>query len=143
MTTIEMIRNLRAISDRYKTDRLSFGQLDISQMCSDVAERLSDLEKYEKIVSKGMLKAFDQMYLEKCQEVNRLNRRIKEIQMKAADKTIAAMKPKIEHGNYLDTYYCPRCRTGLICRDGSGWFCGRKTKFCPECGQEIEWGNKE
>lgn len=135
MTTMEMIRNLRAISDRYKAARVSFGQLDISQMCSDVAERLSELEKYEKVLSKETLKRFDQMYLEKCQEVNRLNRKIKEIRMKAAEKTIVAMKPKIEHGNYSDTYYCPRCRTGLIHRDETGWFCGRKTKFCPECGQ--------
>lgn len=113
MTTMEMIRNLRAISDRYKADRVSFGQLDISRMCSDVAERLSELEKYEKVLSKETLKRFDQMYLEKCQEVNRLNRRIKEIKTKA-DNPIVAMEPTIEHGNYSDTYCCPRCRTGLI-----------------------------
>lgn len=50
--------------------------------------------------------------------------------------------PKIEHGDFNDTYYCPRCKTGLICRNQDGWYCGRKYRYCPECGQEIEWGNK-
>ena len=29
--------------------------------------------------------------------------------------------PKIEHGDFNDTYYCPRCKTGLICRNQDGW----------------------
>ena len=50
-----------------------------------------------------------------------------------------AVPPEIEHGNFCDTYCCPKCKIALVCRFKDGWHYGKKYKICPECGQEITW----
>lgn len=53
------------------------------------------------------------------------------------------MKPKIHKDRFSNTYNCPKCSYVLIHRDETGWFCGQHYKFCPECGQAIQWEESE
>lgn len=43
MTTIEMIFNLRNIADLHRNDVVGVGELNLTDMCTDVANRLEDL----------------------------------------------------------------------------------------------------
>lgn len=95
--------------------------------------------EYENIaLTPEKLKEIDRLYLEKCQEVGRLRQQVEMLK-----RSKESQKPKVIHGHYSDTYSCPRCFYGLISKDETGWFCGMKHRFCPECGQEIEWGDEQ
>lgn len=52
-------------------------------------------------------------------------------------------KPKIHKDRFSNTYNCPKCSYVLIHRDETGWFCGQHYKFCPGCGQAIQWKESE
>ena len=60
----------------------------------------------------------------------------------AADKQ-KQKKPKIHKDRFSNTYNCPKCSYVLIHRDETGWFCGQHYKFCPGCGQAIQWKESE
>ena len=47
--------------------------------------------------------------------------------------------PEIHKNKYSDTYTCPNCKLVLIHRDETGWFCGKRYNFCPDCGQRLKW----
>lgn len=50
-----------------------------------------------------------------------------------------AKAPNVSKDKYSDTYICPSCNYTLIHKDETGYFCGRKYIFCPECGQRLKW----
>ena len=52
-------------------------------------------------------------------------------------------KPIKATNKYSNAYACPCCGYILIYKDETGWFCGRKYKFCPECAKNIDWSEKE
>lgn len=52
-------------------------------------------------------------------------------------------KPIKATNKYSNVYACPCCGYILIHKDETGWFCGRKYKFCPECAKNIDWSEKE
>lgn len=53
------------------------------------------------------------------------------------------MKPEIHKDRFSNTYNCPKCGYVLIHRGETGWFCGQHYKFCPACGQAIQWEESE
>lgn len=58
------------------------------------------------------------------------------LKLKERDK---AKEPEIHKDKFSDTYVCPYCNLVFIHKDGTGWFCGKRYKFCPDCGQRIKW----
>lgn len=50
-----------------------------------------------------------------------------------------AKEPEIHKDKFSDTYVCPYCNLVFIHKDETGWFCGKRYKFCPDCGQRIKW----
>lgn len=64
---------------------------------------------------------------------------------KAIDIAISALEkqipksPNIIKGNYSYTYTCPYCDLHIISRHAHGWFVGRKSTFCQDCGQRLDW----
>ena len=50
-----------------------------------------------------------------------------------------AKAPNVSKDKYSDTYICPTCNYTLIHKDETGYFCGQKYRFCPECGQRLKW----
>lgn len=48
-------------------------------------------------------------------------------------------KPKIIKQKYHNSHTCPFCDLELICSDETGWFAGKRHKYCPDCGQAIDW----
>lgn len=54
-----------------------------------------------------------------------------------------AKKPRKKLNKYSNAYKCPNCDFEFIHKDETGWFCGKCYKYCPECGQAIDWSEKE
>ena len=53
-----------------------------------------------------------------------------------------AKKPRKKLNKYSNTYKCPNCDCEFIHKDETGWFCGKKYKFCPDCGRAIDWNEE-
>lgn len=51
------------------------------------------------------------------------------------------VKPEVKKEKYSDAYDCPCCGRRFVSKDETGWFAGMRQKFCPDCGQPIDWGN--
>lgn len=58
-------------------------------------------------------------------------------------------KPVIKNHIYIGTdddfcimYYCPACKSLLINEDTNGFYAGKKQKYCPDCGQGLDWSNE-
>jgi len=49
--------------------------------------------------------------------------------------------PKVDKRKYSEDYICPCCNHRFISKDETGWFAGMRQKFCPDCGQAIDWEN--
>lgn len=60
----------------------------------------------------------------------------------AAEKQ-KAKRPRIHKERFSSTYSCQKCGCVLIHKDETGWFCGRHYKFCPDCGEPIDWSEEE
>lgn len=60
------------------------------------------------------------------------------LEMKERD---TAKEPEIHKDKFSDAYTCPNCKRVLIYRDETGWFCGKRYKFCPDCGHRLKWGD--
>lgn len=56
----------------------------------------------------------------------------------AVYKTIP-QKPTVAKDKYSNVYACPCCGYILIHKDETGYFCGQKYRFCPECGERLKW----
>ena len=51
--------------------------------------------------------------------------------------------PSVHKQQYSDAYNCSKCGWTFIHKNETGWFCGQHYKFCPNCGQAIQWENLE
>lgn len=51
-------------------------------------------------------------------------------------------KPKKAKNKYSKAYACPCCGYILIHKDETGWFCGKRHNYCPECGKKIDWSEE-
>lgn len=60
-------------------------------------------------------------------------------EVKEALKRIESKKPKADKRKYHEDYTCPYCGHRFISKDETGWFSGMRQKFCPDCGQAIDW----
>ncbi len=53
-------------------------------------------------------------------------------------------KPIIDNRNfhYVDykDYLCPRCKKRIITKIDGDFIAGRKSYYCDNCGQAIDWG---
>lgn len=58
------------------------------------------------------------------------------MKLKERDTTKA---PLIYKDKFSDTYVCPNCNLKFIHKDETGWYCGKHYKFCPDCGQRLQW----
>jgi predicted RNA-binding Zn-ribbon protein involved in translation (DUF1610 family) len=47
---------------------------------------------------------------------------------------------KDEKNEYMIHYSCPACGKHLLASDGYR-ATGRKSNYCPDCGQRFEWSN--
>ena len=54
-----------------------------------------------------------------------------------------AKNPSVHKQQYSDAYNCSKCGWTFIHKNETGWFCGQHYKFCPNCGQAIQWENLE
>ena len=50
-----------------------------------------------------------------------------------------AKNPSVHKQQYSDAYNCSKCGWTFIHKNETGWFCGQHYKFCPNCGQAIQW----
>ena len=71
---------------------------------------------------------------------------LKVVLSKAVEKQIPK-KPFVKkrvyaEGDFCNTYCCPACKYKLINEDTSGFFAGRKQKYC-DCGQALDWSDIE
>lgn len=41
------------------------------------------------------------------------------------------------------SYHCPYCKFRFINKDDTGFYNGMKTKYCPDCGQKLDWSEEE
>jgi hypothetical protein len=41
--------------------------------------------------------------------------------------------------DFVIYYFCPVCEKKLICRDQHGFFGGKQSAFCEDCGQALDW----
>ena len=64
---------------------------------------------------------------------------LKPEEIKEALKRLASQKPKVDKRKYHEDYTCPRCNHRFISKDETGWFAGVRYRFCPDCGQSIDW----
>ena len=62
-------------------------------------------------------------------------------EIKEALKRREPKKPKVDKRKYHEDYICPCCAYRFISKDETGWFSGMCQKFCPDCGQSIDWEN--
>lgn len=54
-----------------------------------------------------------------------------------------AKNPSVHKQQYSDAYNCSKCGWTFIHKNETDWFCGQHYKFCPNCGQAIQWDNLE
>lgn len=40
------------------------------------------------------------------------------------------------------SYHCPCCKLDFINKDDTGFYSGMRTKYCPDCGGAIDWGEE-
>lgn len=58
---------------------------------------------------------------------------------RAAREKQQVKEPKVKKNKHSDAYLCPQCCKRLISKDETGWFAGQCYKYCPDCGQAIDW----
>lgn len=66
--------------------------------------------------------------------------------MQALEKQIPKKLSKDDvSGNYFEhiEYRCSNCKCRLISRLDGEWLVGRKHKYCPLCGQALDWSDEE
>lgn len=51
-----------------------------------------------------------------------------------------AKAPKVERGEWVKNYLCPRCSSSLLGRVGK-MDIGTPTKYCCNCGQHLDWSD--
>ena len=119
MTELEAIKDLKSeIEKCYKKYEGKCSEIeDGIRKCRDgnILSALSEILKYKQVGT-----------VEECKET--VDRK------KLTD-------PVILKGKFSDTYICPKCGYELIHEDETGCFGGKYHKFCPDCGQAIEWDN--
>lgn len=71
--------------------------------------------------------------------VDELMKRFRELTEKAAPKKPTIERVKFSHNQYADNYKCPTCGARMISKDETGWYSGRRSKYCEECGTAISW----
>lgn len=64
------------------------------------------------------------------------------IAIKSMEKQISK-KPKIIKHKYHNSHTCPFCDLELICSDETGYFSGKRHRYCPDCGQKLDWEEGE
>lgn len=116
MDTETMIRELESVEEKHKHDKVFTGQINIATMAHDVKKRIEELKPYE---DTGLTP--EQI-----------------LELKERD---TAKEPEIHKDKFSDAYTCPNCKRVLIYRDETGWFCGKRYKFCPDCGHRLKWGD--
>lgn len=52
-----------------------------------------------------------------------------------------AKAPKVERGEYVKSYRCPRCFSTLLGRVGK-MDIGHETEYCCNCGQHLDWSDR-
>lgn len=81
-------------------------------------------------------------HLEKYKQIGTLEEVREAVELQQADK------PKILrlsiHGS-LDGYLysCPNCEYRIIKKDNRGFYSGTRTKYCPNCGKRLNWGEED
>lgn len=114
MDTESIIRELERVEKKHKHDKVFTGQLNIAEMARDVRKRIEELKPYE---DTGLTP----------QEIMGLKKRD------------TAKAPEIHKNKYSYVYTCANCALVLINKDETGWFCGKRYAYCPDCGQKIKW----
>ena len=97
---------------------MGVGRTNLPDESSVVMRSLSKLLDYKKIGTRKMC----QEWKDRCTPVS----------------------PKITRINYScgewsEKCKCPRCNMHLVSRDVTGLYAGRCFKYCPDCGQALEW----
>lgn len=64
---------------------------------------------------------------------------LKALKEKSEPKKPTVERVKFSHNQYADNYKCPVCGERMISRDETGWYSGRRSKYCPNCGQKLDW----
>lgn len=153
MTENEAIKDIQFLARRY--DDLQEVNMSVSQESLDMAiQALEKVQAFEAIGTVEELKtmkengAFSgvelaqilamQMELKKYQYIGTVE------EFKALKEKSVAKKPTIErvnysHNQYADNYKCPVCGQRMISKDETGWYSGRRSKYCDNCGQKLDW----
>ena len=111
MDTETMIRELKSVEEKHKSDAVYTGQLNIAEMAHDVRKRLEELKPYE--------------------DTGLTPEQIAELKERDT-----ARAPEEIQDAYGDTrLICPNCRNSVI----NYFNRSRPPQFCMICGQRLRW----
>ena len=51
-------------------------------------------------------------------------------------------KVRLKQQRFSQACKCPNCRKTMIFKDETSYFCGARHKFCPDCGQRLDWSEE-
>ena len=96
---------------------------DIKKVPGELYGVVYKLKKYEDTgLEPEQIESMDELYLEKCEEVNDL---------KIRDTAMAAVVTGHNNAINTDVGDCPNC--------GRGPIMACDCRYCPECGQKLSW----
>ncbi|QHJ85042.1 MAG: hypothetical protein [Bacteriophage sp.] len=137
METEKMIMELRRIAKNHKNDRLCTGELNLTDMCTDVADRLEDLNEFDKSQSAKLFKdlqgckdlgvtpeqirEIDTLYTKKCREVAELKKKLNKQWIPVEERLTEERDTVListDTGTYAGTYFCDEWyRENMYCYD--------------------------
>lgn len=138
MTEKEAIEILRsAISESEKVIAQLSQMKELAERKNRVGEYYSNIQNCRNEIEscKIAVKALEE--IQQYREIGTV-----EACREAAEKQ-KAKRPRIHKERFSSTYSCQKCGCVLIHKDETGWFCGRHYKFCPDCGEPIDWSEEE
>lgn len=51
-------------------------------------------------------------------------------------------KVRLKQQRFSQACKCPNCGNTMIFKDETSYFCGARHKFCPDCGQRLDWSEE-
>lgn len=113
------------MENRKETDRMQVRKKEWHELCESIVAMADKLEEYKNTgLTPEQIREVDKLYLEKCEEVNRLSDKLKR------KKVLRPFECRIGGKTHYRAN-CPSCES-VLCETA-------KFKYCPYCAQAIDW----
>lgn len=107
-------------------------------------ERLKDIDIRKQVVEHiNYMEYMDiKDELEEFKQLGTLEEVREAVELQQADKP-RILRLSTHGAPYGYLYCCPNCEYRIIIKDHRGSYSGPRTKYCPDCGKRLNWGEED